>query len=208
MGPWTQAAFDIQRLDFTLDFLFDYLSRFHLKRNMRLGLAHPVPGSQDGFIPAQDMRRVVERLYSHRHLFDAHRVRLRLGCGFPLCRFSDAELGWLHRSRGHAPFGCGPALSISPDMTVYHCLPLADYQRKSLFEFDTMEQIDRHFARLRDAIKAEIAGSFEECDGCRSQEDGGCGGGGLCQIVGGVIDEAPIRHAGGEDGISNHRLPR
>ncbi len=207
MGQWTQAGFTINRLDFTLDFLFDHLSRFGLQRHLRLGLAHPAAGSQGRFIHANNVRRVVERLYSHRHLFDAYRVRPRLDCGFPLCTFSDAELGWLHRFGGHAPCGCRPALVISPDMSVSHCFPLANYQGKSLFEFDSMEQIDRHFARLRDEIKGESAGFFEECEDCRCREDGGCGGGDLCRIVGRCLDEAPIRLAGGEDGISQDRLP-
>lgn len=208
MGPWTKAGFNIYRLDFTLDFLFDYISRFGLKHHLRLGIAHPVPGIQAGFIHPKDIRQVVERLYSYRYLFDTYRVRPRLDCGFPLCKFSDEELGWLHRFRGHSNFGCGPALDISPDMSVYHCFPLSNYKRKTLFEFDSMEQIDQHFSLLRDEIKAEIAGIYEECDGCRYQEDGVCGGGGMCQIVGRFIDEAPIRLAGIEDGISKYRLPR
>ena len=207
MGPWTSAGFNIYRLDFTLDFLFDHINRFGLKRRLRLGLAHPVPGGPAGFIHPKDMRRVVERLYFHRHLFDTYRVRPRLDCGFPLCKFSDAELGWLHRFRGHFPFGCGPALDISPDMSVYHCFPLYNYKRKSLFEFDSVEQIHRHFSQLRDEIKAEIAGIYEDCDDCRCREDGVCSGGGMCQVVGRFIDEAPVRPAGVEDGISQYRLP-
>ena len=208
MGPWTQGGFTIQRPDFSLDFLFEAISRFGLQRQLRLGLAHPVPGSQAGFIHAEEMRRVVERLYEHRQLFETYRVRPDLDCGWPLCKFSDAELGWLHRFRGHAPGGCGPAFAISPDMRVYHCLPLSHYQRKSLFEFDSMEQLDQHFAHLRDGIKAEIAGIYAACDGCRSREDGGCDGGGVCQIVSRGLGEAPGRRAGGEDGISQDRLPR
>lgn len=208
MGPWTRPGFNIYRPDFTLDFLFDHISRFGLKRYLRLGIAHPIPGSKAGFIHSQDIRQVVERLYSYRQLFNSHRVRPRLDCGFPLCKFSDEELGWLHRFPGHYLFGCGPALDISPDMSVYHCFPLASYKRKSLFDFDSLEQINQHFAQFRDEIKAEIAGIFEECDGCWRQEDGVCGGGGLCQIVGSFINEAPIRLIGVEDGISKYRLSR
>lgn len=208
MGPWTQAGFTINRLDFTLDFLFDYLSRFGLQRHLHLGLAHPAAGSPGRFIPANDLRQVVERLYSHRHLFEAYRVRPRLDCGFPLCMFSDAELGWLHRLGTPGPDGCRPALVISPDMSVSHCIPLANYQSKSLFEFDSMEHIDRYLARLRGEIKAGSAGFFDACDDCRCRGDGGCGGGDLCRIVGRCPDEAPIRLARGEDGISQDRLPR
>lgn len=207
MGPWTQGGFTIQRLDFNLDFLFETISRFGLQRRLRLGLAHPVPGSQAGFIQAEEMRQVVERFYEHQQLFETYGVRPDLDCGWPLCKFSDAELGWLHRFRGVAPGGCGPAFVISPDMRVYHCWPLSHYQSKSLFEFDSLEQLDRHFAHLRDEIKGEIAGIYSACDGCRSREDGGCDGG-ACQIVSRSISEAPGRRAGGEDGISQDRLPR
>jgi hypothetical protein len=208
MGPWTQVGFTIQRVDFTLGFLFDHINRFGLQRQLRLGLAHPVPGSQAGFVPAGDIRRVVERLYTYRQLFETHRVRPDLDCGFPLCRFSDAELGWLHRLRSHAPGGCSPAPEISPDMSVYHCLALASYHRKSLFEFDSLEQLDGHFSRWHEEITAEIAGIYEDCDDCRSREDGGCRGGGMCRIIGRFMDEAPIGRAGVEDGISQDRLPK
>jgi hypothetical protein len=207
MGPWTQAGFTINRLDFTLDFLFDYLSRYGLQRRLRLGLAHPAAGSQGRFIQADKVRQVVERLYSQRHLFEAHRVRPRLDCGFPPCAFSDAQLGWLYRFGGHGPCGCRPTLVISPDMRVSHCIPLANYPGKSLFEFDSMEQIGRHFARLRDEREGESAGCFEACENCLCREDGGCGGGDLCRIAGRGLDAAPIRLAGGQDGISQDRLP-
>ncbi len=208
MGPWTQAHFTIQRWDFNLDFLFEHINRFGLKRQVRLGLAHPVLGGKAGFIPAEDMRRVVERLYSYRRRFESYRVRPDLDCGFPLCQFSDAELGWLDRRRGCGPGGCGPALDIWPDMSVYHCFALATSQSKSLFEFDSLEQLEGDFARWHEEIRAASAGIYEACDGCLSREDGGCRGGGLCRIIGGGITEAPLGQARVADGVSQDRLPR
>jgi hypothetical protein len=207
MGPWTQAGFTINRLDFCLDFLFDYLSRFGLQRQVRLGLAPAAAGSQGRFTMADQVRRVVARLYSQRQLFEAHRVRPRLDCGFPPCRFSDAELGWLHRFGGQGPYGCRPSLVIGPDMSLSHCLPLADYQTRSLFEFDSMEHIQRHFARLREDIEGQTAGIGAECQDCRGREDGGCGGVDLCRIVGRCPGETSLGTAEGEDGISQDRLP-
>ncbi|MGD0827086.1 MAG: radical SAM protein [Desulfobaccales bacterium] len=208
MGPWTRAGFNIYRLDFTLDFLFDHINRFSMKRRLRLGIAHPVPGSQGSFIPTQDLRSVVTRLYSFRQLFETYRISLRLDCGFPLCKFSDQELGWLYRSGSHSPFGCGPALDIAPDMTAYHCFPLSNYKRKSLFEFNSLEEINKHFSQLRDEIRTEIPGIYEECDGCHCREGGVCAGGGMCQIVCRFLGEAPIRPAGIEDEISKYRMSK
>ena len=87
-------------------------------------------------------------------------------------------------------------------MTVYHCLPLSNYKGKSLFEFDSLEEINKHFSQFRDEIGQRFPGIYEECDGCRCREDGGCGGGGLCQSVGRFTGEEPIRRAGIEDEIS------
>lgn len=206
MGPWVSPGFNIYRLDFSLDFLFDYINRFGLQRNLRLGITHPVPGRGQGSIRPQDIRQVVQRLYAHRPQFEAFRVRPGLDCGFPICQFTDEELGWLHRFPEPAQFKCSPALDISPDMSVYHCFPLSNYQRKSLFEFDSLAQIEQHFAQLRQQFKAEIPGIYAECDGCRRQEEGVCGGGGLCQVLNRFMDEAPVRLPEIEDELAKNRL--
>lgn len=206
MGPWVTPGFNIYRLDFSLEFLFDYISRFGMKRHLRLGIAHPVPGKKSTYIRPHDMRKVIKRLYSFRHLFETFRVSPGLDCGFQICRFTDEELGWLHRFPGTVHFRCGPAVDIAPDMSVYHCFPLCNYQRKSLFEFDSMRQLEEHFARLRDQIKVEIQGIFNECDGCNYQEEHTCSGGGLCQVLNLLIQEAPVRIGEIERELAKNRL--
>jgi len=207
LGPWTSAGFNIYRPDFTLDFLFDLINRHGMKRQLRLGVAHPVPGSPGGSIHPDEMAHIVQRLCSHRPQFDSFRVKPGLDCGFPICKFSDEQLGWLHRFRGAVHFGCGPAFDISPDMSVYYCFPLSNFQRKSLFEFDSVEQIDSHFARIRSLLKAEVAGIYSECDGCMHQEEGVCGGGGLCQVLNRFTGEASVRLTEIEHELSRHRQP-
>lgn len=208
MGPWVTPGFNIYRLDFTLEFLFDCINRFGMKRHLRLGITHPVPGKKGGFILPEDMRKVVQRLYSYRNHFDAFRVSPGLDCGFPICQFSDEELGWLRRFRASSHFSCGPAVDISPDMSVYYCFPLSNYQRRSLFEFDSLQQIDEHFTQLRDQIKAEISGIYKECDGCRYQDDGVCGGGGMCQVLNRFIGEAKIRIPEIENELAKNHLSK
>jgi MoaA/NifB/PqqE/SkfB family radical SAM enzyme len=206
MGPWVTPGFNIYRPDFTLDFLFDAINRFGLKRHLRLGIAHPVPGQKTGFIRPEELRRVVERLYTYRPHFDALRVSPGLDCGFPLCQFTDEELGWLHRFKSPGIFGCQPALDISPDMSVYHCFPFSHYLRKSLFEFDSLIQVEEHLSQVRQQFKTEIPGIYPECDGCRAQEDGVCSGGGLCQILNRLIGEEPIRLSEINHELARYRL--
>lgn len=207
MGPWASPGFNIYRLDFTLDFLFEAINRFGMKRHLRLGITHPIPGKQNGFIRTEEIREVIQRFYSFRHLFEAFRVSPGLDCGFPICKLEDEELGWLSRFRATPRFGCGPAVDISPDMSVYYCFPLSNYQRKSLFEFDSMRHLDEYFLKLREQIKQEIPGIYKECDGCWYLEDGVCAGGGLCQVLNRFIDEAPVRIPEIEDELAKDSLP-
>ena len=206
MGPWCSPGFNIYRLDFSLDFLFQAINRHGMKRHLRLGIAHPIPGAQNQFISPRDIRKVIERLYSFRDQFDTFRVSPGLDCGFPLCAIEDHELGWLTRFNVQSHFQCGAAVDIAPDLSVYHCFPLSNYQRKSLFEFDSLQQLDQHFAHLREQIKAEVAGIFPECDGCRYQDSSACGGGGLCQVVSRFIGEARIRIPEIEDALAKDRM--
>ncbi len=205
-GPWISPGFNIYRLDFRLEFLLDLINRYGMKRHLRLGIAHPVPGKSNGFIRPQDMRHVIERLCSYRSFFETARVVPGLDCGFPLCKFTDDELGWLFRSGSQPRFGCGPAVNISPDMSVYHCFPLSNYKRKSLFEFNSLHDLEDFFVKLQSEIKAEIPGIFKECDGCNHQSDGMCRGGGLCQVLNRFIGEAPVRLAEIENELCKYRL--
>jgi len=206
MGPWVTLGFNIYRLDFALDFLFDVINRFGLKRHLRLGIAHPIPGQKTGFVRPEDMRQVAERLYAYRPYFDGLRISPGLDCGFPICQFTDEELGWLHRFKSPVIFGCQPALDISPDMSIYHCFPFSQYLRKSLFEFDSLRQVEEHFIQVKKQIKTEIPGIYPECDGCQAQEDGVCSGGGLCQILNRFIWEEPIRISEIEHELAKYRL--
>ena len=207
VGPWTQGSFTIRRPDFSLDFLFVAISRFGLKRRLRLSLAHPVPGSRAGFIQAGDMRRVVEGLNDHRQLFETHRVRPDLDCGWPLCKFSDGDLGWLHRLRGHAQGGCGPALRHFAGHDGVLLPAAVSLSEHVPVRIRYLEQIDRHFAQLREEIMAETAGIYRECAGCPSREDGGCDSGGLCRIISPGVGQARRCGAGVGDGIPQDRLP-
>jgi hypothetical protein len=207
MGPWTVAGFNIYRPDFSLDFLFDAVNRFGMKRRLRVGIAHPVPGQSAAFVRSEQLPEILDRLFSFRRQFDAFRVQLSLDCGFPICKVTDEQLGWLHRSGGEARFGCGPAMEITSDMSVYYCSPLAGYRKRSLFEFDSVQQVEDYFAALRGPLTCEVPGIYDECDGCRQRADGVCAGGGLCHALDRMVREAPIRNPEVENELAHLRLP-
>lgn len=209
MGPWTQPGFNIYRTDFTIGFLIEKINEYGMRRHLRIGLTHPLPGTNNSYIRPEDVGCVIDRLYSFRQLFDRFRVKAGLDCGFPVCKFTDEQLGWLFRLNGHTRFGfgCGPAIDVTPDMSVYSCFPLSAFHRRSLFEFDTIKDIQDYYRDLHTSIRSERAGIYDECDGCVYRNDGSCSGGGVCDLLPRFLNEPGIRLKDVEDGLSKVGLP-
>jgi hypothetical protein len=202
MGPWSTPGFNIYRTDFDLTFLFDLIARYGMKRHIRLGLASPMPGVSSTFIQPEEVVGVVHRLVTFRPLFDRLAVKAGLDCGFPLCAFNDEELGWLLRNTGQFKFGCGPAIDLTPDLNVYACFPMSGFYKRSLFEFNSMKQVNDYYQELFDHVRGETAGIFDACDGCIHREERRCSGGGVCQVMNRFIHEAPVRTEEIERGLS------
>jgi len=183
LGAWTMPGFNIYRPDFELDFIFDLTRRYGLKKRLRLGIAHPIPGAANESIRADDIGRVIERLYAYKDAFERLRLRPSFDCGFPLCRVTDEQLGWLVRLSGQIDFKCKPAIDITPDMQVYCCFPLSALNRKSVFEFDSFREIVAYYRGLQKRIRSEMTGLYPECGDCNHLSEETCAGGGVCQLV-------------------------
>jgi hypothetical protein len=202
MGPWCTPGFNIYRTDFDIEFLFDLIARYGMNRHIRLGLASPMPGMESLYIKPDEVRTVINRLYSFRPALDRFDIKPGLDCGFPLCGFTNEQLGWLIRHSGKFKFGCGPAIDLTPDLNVYACFPLSGFHKRSLFEFNSMKEIHDFYQGLFNRVRSETAGIYEECDGCIHREEGRCSGGGVCQVMNRFVGEAPIRLMEIERGLS------
>lgn len=193
-GERVVPGFNIYHPDFRLDFIFDYINRYGLKRSVRLGLAHPIPGKQNLYVGLDQMEATIGRLFEYAPLFERLRVAPGLDCGFPLCKFTDDQLLWFYRNGGNdSRFGCGPVLDIGPDMSLWQCFPLSGYHKRSVFEFDNLEQMYEYYRNITNNVRMESSGPFLNCDTCRYREIGQCAGGCLAHMLNAFQDEPRIR---------------
>lgn len=81
VGPRAVPGFNIYHTDFQLDFIVDYINRYGLKRSIRLGLAHPIPGQQNMYVALADIDAAIARLFEHRELLERFKVAPGLDCG-------------------------------------------------------------------------------------------------------------------------------
>jgi len=161
---------------------------------LRLGIAHPIAGRRNAYIAPVAMPAVLSRMFSFAPQFERLRIRPGFDCGFPLCKLTDEQLGWLYRYTGsHYDFGCATVIDICPDMSVISCFPLSAFHRRSLFEFNSLEEIHAYYGELHRRIRIEMGGIYEECDNCRFREEHLCAGGCLAHSLNTFRTEHPVR---------------
>jgi len=193
-GNKVSLGLNVYKLDFSMDFLVQYINEFGLQRHIRVGIAHPIPGKKNLFLPLDAIDRVIERLFSYAPLLDRFRVKTTLDCGFPLCRISNDQLGWIQRvTGGQTRFGCNPVIDIGPDMSVWPCFPLSDFHKKSIYDFNSMREVIDFYQKYHDVVRIEAGGIFGACDECTFREEHICSGGCIAHCVSRFQNEAPIR---------------
>ena len=193
-GTVTVPGFNIYHPNFNLEFLFQYINQYGLDRHIRLGLAHPILGEKNEFLSIQDIKKVIERLFSYVPLFHRFRIALVLDCGFPMCAFSDEQLGRLYRLTGNnTRFGCNPAFDIGPDMMTWCCFPLSSYHKKSVFEFDSIREIFDFYQERLNNIRIEAGGIYDDCDYCLHREKNKCAGGCVAHLLSAFRNEERVR---------------
>ena len=194
----TSLGVNIYQLDFDLSYLFDAFIKFGIRKNLRIGLAHPILGENNMFIKPADMRTMAERFMSFMPMFERYKVIPGFDCGMPLCVFTDEELGRLFKvCRTNIKFGCGPAIDIGPQMDVWACFPLSGYLKRSIYEFDDMREVAAFFKNQHHATRIEASGLFLECDSCELFDEQLCMGGCVSHQLSQMKEEPPVRKISG-----------
>ncbi len=188
LGKQTALSFNVFTMDFTMDYLFDYIQRYDLRRNLRIGLAHPIPGETNACISPGQFGPMIERLASYIPKCISSGVVAGLDCGFPLCKFTDEQIGKFykleHGSQNRSlKFVCNPALDIGPDMKVWSCFPLSRFNKRSLYEFNSVDEVMEYFITFHKETRAKDAGAFAECASCAYRAAERCAGGCLAQSL-------------------------
>lgn len=194
LGNLCALSFNIYRLDYNIDFLKDYILKYGLRRHVRFGIANPIPGSHNEYIAPADFKQAKIKLMDGlRKMYDL-KIHPGLDCGFPMCMFSDEEIGLLYKyTRNALSFDCGPTIDIGPDLNCWTCFPLSSVNRKSLKDFQTYDELYSYFNMIQENYRKEIRGIYQECDTCKNYEMELCSGGCLAHTLNHFHEEGHFR---------------
>jgi cyclic pyranopterin phosphate synthase len=177
-------SFNLYQKEFDFTFLVDAINKYGLKKHIRLGLAQPIPGQKNECLALEDLYGMAERLRTQFEILEENRIALGFDCGMPLCIFSNEDIGRLFKlNKGKVLFSCGPAIDIGPDMQVWSCFPLSNYEKKSLYDFDNVEEVKKHFSGQNNHLREKRKGIFAACETCDYLKEGLCKGGCLAHLI-------------------------
>jgi len=183
-SKYISLSFNLYQKDFDFTFLVNTINRYDLKKHIRLGLAQPIPGQKNECLSRNEIPEISEKFRNQLHILEENRISIGFDCGMPLCIFSNEDIGRLFKlNGGRVAFSCGPAIDISSDMQVWACFPLSNYEKKSLYDFNNMEEIKKYFSEQHNHIRKTEHGIFEACQTCIYLKEGLCKGGCFAHFV-------------------------
>jgi len=183
-SKYISLSFNLYQKDFDFTFLVDAIHKYELKKYIRLGLAQPIPGQKNECLSLKEVRELAGNFRNQLEILEKNRIEIGFDCGMPLCIFSNEDIGRLFKlNKGRVVFSCGPAIDIGPDMQVWACFPLSNHERRSLYDFDKIEEIKKFFSTHHTNIRQETGGIFEECKSCTYLKEELCKGGCLAHLV-------------------------
>jgi radical SAM protein with 4Fe4S-binding SPASM domain len=197
LNQFISLSFNIFEPSCHLDFLVDLIIDFNLIPRIRLGLAAPILGKRNTFLSISDYPGIAQKIMAFSQLCQENAIDLVFDCGFPMCMFSDAEIGKLYKNKTKLNFLCEPVIDIDADLNTIYCYPLSQYKSVKLTDFNNIKEIYDHYQSL--LLEDDLQkGIYPDCIKCeyryRGRCSGGCKGHHLTSYSKGITEKAePLR---------------
>jgi hypothetical protein len=186
-------GFNIYKEDFEACFLIELINKYSLKRAIRLGIASPILGYDNEYIPFDKHRIIAKKIVKFVSKCDKEDIRCDFDCGFTLCSFTKSEFGELHYSGSPLRTYCSNALDVSPDLTVWRCFATSALWNRNLADFKNINEIHQFFNAKVKAFQR--VGALEKCLRCKYLERNQCSGGCLVHTLKSFNIECKMKEA-------------
>ncbi|GEM_PF-1374866 len=166
LGADVTIGYNIYRPDFDYGFILELLEYYRIK-NLRWTIAVPMGSYGNRHVPLDGYKKMGERITEFLLTFADLGVQSRLDCFLPLCTFSDGDYGKLIKIFPSMAKGglCRPAIDVGPDLSVWRCFSVSNYQNALLSDFPDLRALSSFFMSTFDHYKWHVYP--EKCEECR-----------------------------------------
>ena len=165
--------------DISLDFGAEVTQRTGLKDcRIRVGIAQPIAGESNSYLPLSAYGKAAADIVHLAELVFERNITVNLDCGFPLCSFSNEQLGALRRMNAGLRFICDMAVDFAPQLSAWSCFPMATQCVIKYDPFSSMDQVTERFREMTNNLRGQMVfGLYPECTNCIYRRNAVCAGG-------------------------------
>ena len=172
--------------DFDYSFLEEMLIRYD-QHQVRVSLTVPDFSACGSHSPVEQFRARKDYLLDFFKQMDEIGVLAYMDCNKPpRCIWTDEEWAWLQQyCRKYHSYpsnitdsvvNCSPVIDILPDLRAVRCFGMSDFEKVSIRDFETVNDLENYFRNRVDAEAFRIP-SDASCSGCYKRRTGCCTGG-------------------------------
>ncbi len=174
LGEKVSLGYTISRPDFDLSTHQRLIHKYGLRRVIRLGLAQPIIGGKNVYLPDEDLASAHAAIAGWATELAKDDIRLNFDCGFMRCHFEDRQIEQLIRAGTILRFDCSPALDVGPGLRAWRCFAFSNGPSLDLRNFADLQSAREWFER-RDRYLAP------HWDACPRHQTNWCQGGCLAR---------------------------
>lgn len=166
-------SFTIQDSNIDLSFIREYIDKYSLDKNIRIGLALPCKSNKFlNPIHYEQIGRIISKFS-----IENSDIGIKLDCGFTMCMFNIEDVNIMNNNKmNDISFVCGSPIDIFPDLSISNCFPLQDIYNGKISDFNNISDLYKY---LGEGLSAPIGIRGDKCTNCqffRKLCFGGCKG--------------------------------
>jgi hypothetical protein len=169
LGSAATITFNLTDARTPYGYVFDYIERFGLNRQIKLGVALPTLEHRNVHAQWGEMPAIAEHIMTLFREGRQRQITVGFECGVPYCLFNEAQ----HAELGNVCVShCGSRLDITPAGMVINCLPLSRVAAVPFRDFDNYRIAREWFQRQQSPYRQ--VGSTARCLFCAHRLEGLC----------------------------------
>ncbi len=164
------------------DYLISAILKYGLERHIRVGITHPILGTENRYAREEDLPAIADDLVSFAGKTYENGISFSFDCGFKFCMFSLDQHRELLNYAVKFKSVCSPIVDVGPDLGIWRCFPLTNRANRRLEEFQNKREVIKFY---KDSFNSYYKmGNTPDCPECRYRINGLCNGGCLARTIG------------------------
>jgi sulfatase maturation enzyme AslB (radical SAM superfamily) len=175
LGSFTIAGINIYSARQEMDYLLEYVSKYNLKKEIRLGISHSVLSRNNISLHPGDYQKIGHEIVKLKQHAIKEGVSLGFDCGFVPCMFPVESNDLLSEELKKAGTCCHPVIDLLSDGSFIACYPLNNFLKIKINDHLHAKGLIESFEEA--LMPYNEAGIYPYCTTCplfKKRCNGGC----------------------------------